>query len=212
MPSTDKIVEAACAALGGKNVLVLGSSPKLRIPGDFSEQWGLVCVNASGRAALSNGLKSPDITVIASSVLLKSTPEFNEVREHIRNLYSDIVLMRFLGGGIVKRTIRTYLAKNTLTSLDYKFEQAYGLSPVAWKSMIKRVMGKENYYLSRNISTGVFCAIVAIYAGAEKVMIAGIDPNSMGHSYSETNFKREHANSDIRVLEFLQDKYGVEIF
>ncbi len=211
MYSASNILDAPCSTIRGKKVLVLGSSPRLCIPGDFSEKWGLICVNASGRVALSNGLKTPDMTVIASSTLLKSTPEFEEVRENIRSLQSDVVLIRFLGGGILKRTIRTYRAKRTLASLEYQYEKAYGLSSEVWKSVVQDVMGDNDYSLARNISTGVFCVILAIYAGADKVIIAGIDPGSMGHAYSKTNFKREHVNSDARVLDFLRERYGVEI-
>jgi len=211
MYSASNVLDDSFSAIRGKKVLVLGSSPRLCIPGDFSERWGLICVNASGRVAFSNSLKSPDVTVIASSTLLKSTSEFEEVRENIRSLQSAAVLIRFLGGGWLKRTIRTYHAKRTLASLEYQFEKAYGLSPKVWRSVVISVMGDKDYSLARNISTGVFCVILAIYAEAEKVVVAGIDPNSMGHIYSKTNFKREHKNSDARVLSFLQEKYGIEI-
>lgn len=201
----------ACELLQNEKVLILGSSPNLNIPSDYFDKWKLVCINASGRAVLANNLRSPDLTVFAVSALLKSKPEFDEVRGNLSGLKSKYVFVRFLSGGFLKRMVRTYRAKKMLSYVGYKFDEVWGLSPTDWKSVVREVMGDEHLSLARNISTGVFCVILAVYAKAEKVVTAGIDPNSMGHSYSTTNFKREHANGDIRVLAFLQERYGVEI-
>ncbi len=201
-----------CETFRDSKVLVLGSSPRLNIPPDYTDEWKLICINASGRAALSNQLKRPDLTVFAISALIKPKPQFDEVREYVGGLSSRHVFLRFLGGGFLKRAIRTRRARKVLDTLGYQFDGLYGLPSAEWKSVVLEVMGEENYPLAKNISTGAFCVMLAIYSGAEKVMTAGIDPNTEGHSYSKTDFKREHKNSDVRVLDFLQERYGVEVF
>lgn len=208
----EKILGGAYSAIHKKKVLVLGSAPDLKLPDQYSSEWSLICVNASGKAALRYGLKNPDLTVFASSALLKNTPEFREVRSNILGLRCDVVLVRFLGGGSLKRVWRTLRGKGILRNQGYEFGELHGLSPQAWKRMVEGVMGQENYSLAKNISTGVFCIILSIYAGAESVAVCGINPNSIGHSYSKTDFKREHVNSDARVLKFLKEQHKVMVF
>jgi len=201
-----------CASLYGQKVLVLGSSPSLRIPESFQSDWNIISMNASGVVAKEHGLPVPTVALFAVSSLLKMTPHIKVIQKNITGLAGHFVFVRMLSGGILKRSVRFFRSTRVLRRLNYNFDAASSIGPQLWKEITLDVMGEENVHLARNMSTGVFCIVLAIYAKAEKVSVSGIDPASIGHQYSSKGFERQHSNSDSRMLEFLVKNYPVEIY
>lgn len=211
--SSDRVLlESACELLYSRNVLVLGSSPSLKIPEEFNNNWSVISVNASGAVAREKGLPDPTVAVFAVSSLLKVTPHIRVIQEKIMGLRGHFVFVRMLGGGLLKRSVRFFRSVRKLRELNYEFDEASAMGPKLWKEITLDVMGEDNYHLARNMSTGVFCIVLAIYAGAKEVAVSGINPSSIGHQYSSKGFERQHSNSDRRMLDFLVSHYSVKIY
>lgn len=207
----NKAIDLARRAVQGKEVLILGSSPNLKLPGDYTNEWCLITVNASGSVAKRHNLGMPGLAVFASSTLIKSDSKFAEVRKYASGLEADTVLLRMLGGGVIKRFFRVRKAGSVLDGSGYKYQHISGLYPDDWKGVIKKVMGEDHEKIARNISTGVFCILLAIYSGADHVVVSGVDPGSKGHSYSKSNSLREHSLADTRTLSYIMENYSVEL-
>lgn len=206
-----EFLSEVCGSLRGKQVLVLGSSPCLQLPDMSQDNWEIVSVNASGIVAREKGLPDPTVAVFAVSSLLKNTPHIRVIQEKIAGLRGRFVFVRMLSGGLLKRSIRIMRSVRVLRRLNYTFGSASSMSPILWEGIALDVLGEDNYHLSRNMSTGVFCILLALYAKAKKVSVSGIDPASTGHQYSSRGFERQHSNSDSRMLAFLVENYPVEI-
>jgi len=204
-------IDQARTAMHGKDVLILGGSPNLKLPSDYTKEWCLVTVNASGAVAKKHSLEVPGLAVFAISALIKSESKFAEVRKYTSGLEANTVLLRMLGGGTIKRFLRVRRAATVLDRSGYRCQHITGLYPEDWRVVITQVMGDEHQKIARNISTGVFCVLLAIYSGAKRVVVSGIDPESIGHSYSKSNGLREHSNADIRTLSYVMDNYPVEV-
>jgi len=207
-----QLISEACAALHGKKILILGSSPNLRIPESFQNDWKVITMNASGVVAKEHGLPDPTVALFAVSSLLKVTPHIRVIQKKIMGLRGHFLFVRMLGGGLRKRSVRLFRSVGVLRRLNYTFEMASSMGPELWQEITLDVMGEENYHLARNMSTGVFCIVLAIYAGAKEVAVSGIDPSSIGHQYSSKGFERQHSNSDKRMLDFLVNHYPVTIY
>lgn len=205
-------LSGVCALLHGKDVLVLGSSPNLKLPSAPPGGWNVISVNASGVVAREKGLPDPTVAVFAVSSLLKVTPHIRVIQEKIMGLRGHFVFVRMLGGGLLKRSVRFFRSVRKLRELNYEFDEASAMGPKLWKEITLDVMGEDNYHLARNMSTGVFCIVLAIYAGAKEVAVSGINPSSIGHQYSSKGFERQHSNSDRRMLDFLVSHYSVKIY
>lgn len=195
-----------------KRVLVLGSSPNPSFPDDVHHNWTVISVNASGVVAKEKGLQAPSVAVFAVSSLLKSSPHIRVIREKIKGLRGDHVIVRMLGGGLIKRSVRLLRAKRVLRQLGYDFSSVSALGPKVWNEIVRDVMGEDSMYLARNMSTGLFCIVLAIHAKAEEIAVSGIDPTSTGHQYSSKGFERQHVNSDKRMLDFLVKNYPVKVY
>lgn len=200
------------ASLKDRRVLVIGSSPNLYFPENVHHGWKIISMNASGVVAREKGLPDPEVAVFAVSSLLKSSPHIRVIREKLQGLCGGHVIVRMLGGGWIKRSIRQLRSVRVLRKLVYKFDNASALGPKVWTEVVEDVMGKENMHLARNMSTGVFCIVLAVYAKAKEVAVSGIDPASTGHHYSTKNFERQHASSDKRMIDFLVKNYPVKIY
>lgn len=195
----------------GKPVLVFGSAPNPIIPKEFNGEWKIICMNASGLAVKRGNLPHPDITIFSVSGLLRSASNYVEIRKNIKGLYSENVLIRMLSGSFLKHWLKMWRSKRVLRSLDYSYHNINCLGPAEWRAILLDVLGTEHMYLSKNISTGVFCVILALYLNSGKVVVSGINPDSTGHSYSSSNIWRQHSDSDKDTLLFLENNHNVEL-
>lgn len=211
MHNKERAIDLVYTAMRGKNVLVLGSSPNLKLPDSYNKEWCLVTINASVAVANGHGLGIPDLSIFAASVLLRNDDKFVEVRKYLTGLKSESVIIRTLGGGFIKNMMKIMKAKAVLKKINYKSRNVAVLPPSSWQSIVCEVMGDENVEMAKNISTGVFCVLLAIYSGASYVVVSGIDPGTDGHSYSSINRGREHKSADARVLAFVGKMYDIKI-
>ena len=198
------------ATIKNKNVLILGSSPNCKIPKEYSGQWGLICVNASGNIASKMKLANPDITLMTISAVLNKDLSNLEAQKNLKGLKTNSIIIRYVKNNLLKIMWRIFFVKKFFKSSNYTYASFYKFPPKIWKPIIKEILGQDAA-IANNISTGVFAIILAYYLGASRVFCSGINPNQDGHAYSKMNLNRSHKFQDRKVLNFLESRKGLII-
>ena len=173
------------------------------MPRDFSTDWRLICVNASGLIANRFGFRTPDLTVITMGGLRKGGPANVNMRRNLRGLRTDVALIRSSKSNFIKNYFLGYRSRWLLSKQEFKYEQCAIATPADSAKVVAAVL-EEDAPVAHNISTGVFCILLAAHVGAKRIVIAGIDPSSTGHAYDQDMLKRQHSGEDRVVLSLLR--------
>ena len=193
-----------------KNVLILGSAPTSNIPKEYSNQWILICINASGYIAKKKKLANPDITLMTIRAVINRDLSNLEAQYNLKGLKTDVVILRYVKNNLIKIIYRLFLVKKFFKANDFTYNSFYKFPPKVWKPIINEIMGEDSH-MANNISTGVFAILLAYSLGASRVYSSGINPKQDGHAYSKYNLKRSHKLQDVKVLKFLKSHKGLII-
>jgi hypothetical protein len=132
--------------LRNKNILILGSAPKCNIPKQYSDQWGLICVNASGHIAPKNKLAKPDITIMTISAVLNKDQSNIEAQNHLKGLKTDSIVIRYVKNNLIKIIYRIFFVKQFFKSNNYSYNTFYYviacLNRKEWIITSKRILPK----------------------------------------------------------------------
>jgi hypothetical protein len=159
----------------------------------------LVCVNSSGWSAKQLGLDTPTLTVMRKRKLIK--PQKEPDRRAIRGLRTTHLLLLSQGYDPDVATMIPY--RRVLRDLHYRYETLTALSHDARARIIEDVTGRA-FGVGRKdetkISNGLFCACLAHYFEAERVVLAGFSLED-GLSYVATPHERFHVKPDSEAIE-----------
>jgi hypothetical protein len=197
------IREELLTLLSGHRVLVLGSAPTVVIPDNYSVEWRLVCVNASGRVAQRYDLGIPALTIVTMGGLRKGGVANLSMRSNLSGLKTKTVLVRSIKAGSIRNLILGYQARAVLAKCGFSYEKCLIGGARDSDAVLSGVLG-VNAIKANNISTGVFSVLLAAHSGAEEVAVAGIDPSSTGHAYDDKGLNRQHVRADQEVIDLLQ--------
>jgi hypothetical protein len=192
----------------GRTTLVLGSAPGAVVPAEYDRSsWCLICVNASGWTARRLGLGTPDITIVTSGALRKSSISNVEMRTAVDGLNTNTLIVRLITRNFLKRILAQVEIQLRLRWLNFGRNRLYFMGRDIWSPILDATIGPrlrssegDNFY----VSTGVFACLFAIYFGASRIYVAGIDPDSIGHSYSTSKLPRDHVFADRLAIQALQ--------
>ena len=198
------------AIIKNKNVLVLGSAPNCKIPKEYSDQWGLICINASGYIAYKMKLADPDITIMTISAVLNKDESNLEAQKNLKGLKTNSIIIRYVKNNLIKIMYRIFFVKKFFQINNFTYNSFYKFPPKIWKPVIKEIL-REDTEIANNISTGVFAILLAYYLGATRVYCSGIDPNQNGHAYSKKNLKRSHKLQDQKILNYLSSRKDLTV-
>ncbi len=188
--------------LKGKKVFVLGSGPNSRPPKDIESIWEVLTVNGSQSILDKWSCKKPFLSLFSTLIL--------------KNKSYSIVTRDVLVGRATKNLIVVNDKMNKciiwikLKLLRYGYENLFVISPDQRKQIIASVLN-NNYETIPKPSNGVFLAILAIYLGAEEVLMSGFSLTKAGHAYNDMNMKRSHSNEDREILRRIIE-IGLPIF
>jgi hypothetical protein len=186
-----KLKAALVPEIAGKRCLLVGSAPDLVLP-DMARIGAVICVNGSGITAARLGLPVPALTVTTSALARTKDRSFRV--ETIRQFDGLETRNLLLTWGDAEMHAQ---ALNTFQKAGYRPRTCFTLSDDERAALALAVMPAENVLTRGNdkISTGIFAATVALWAGAEQVIMAGFSLAG-GHSYTAQNTYRNHIGGD----------------
>ena len=179
--------------------LVLGSGPNPAIPAGFNKTWSLLTVNAS-QASIKDLNMQPAVTVISDQMLGNSAANIAG-KEALKNSKTSRLVL-------INRRYAVSHAKRILRTLNYCYEELsvishWGRSRIAYEVLKEYVaLGSGE----QKISTGIFASLLALYAGANQVVLSGFSFSIDGHAYNTLNHKRSHISSDKTALLLARNK------
>lgn len=177
--------------LGGETCLVLGSAPRAKVPAtqDYSK---CLCVNGSPFIANKHSI-SVDLTVLAGFTTAMTKDISILSMERLEGLHSDDLV--FINGG---DTFEHCIS--TLKDRSFTFHTATEITPIERAAIVGEVCGRELGLGRRDdrISNGVFAVALALWAGAEGVIMSGISLSG-GHDYANDT-PRHHLTGDTTFL------------
>ncbi len=190
--------------LSGRRCLVLGSAPGARLPEPHLFER-CVCVNGSPRVAAGHGL-TPDLTIMAGYTTLVERDVSRQSLEQLSGLHAGRLL--FVSAGNDRDSARRVLSDSGLG-----FDEWLDIDPLGRAAIAGEATGEGEPGLGHwqeRVSNGVFALLVALWAGAEHVTIAGITLTG-GHDYIEGDTPRHHVAGDQRCLETLARLHGARV-
>ena len=183
--------------IAGKSCLVLGSAPSATLPadGDYSR---CLCVNGSPVVAKRNRIEV-DVTVVVGFTTSMKKDISALTMEKLRGHHSDTVV--FVSAG---DTFEKGLAG--LQRQRFSFHEALEVTAIERAVIVGGVCGQE-FGLGRRderVSNGVFTIVLALWAGASRVLVSGISLSG-GHDYA-SGTPRYHVEGDRLCLQELAKK------
>lgn len=176
----------------GETCLVLGSSPDIELPSRrlFAK---CLCVNSSGFLAWRRKGIIPDLTVLNGYTTLAKTPVALANLERLQGLQTKDLLFVSSGDTIQHAT-------SQLSQIGYRFSQKNEINPIERAFIISEVCGTELGLGKRDqrISSGMFTAVLALWAGADKIILSGFSLGE-GH-YFQSETPRYHIDADQKCL------------
>jgi hypothetical protein len=118
-------------------------------------------------------------------------------RSRLAGLYSEMVLFVEVGGGAQE-------AESELSRLSFNYRDFLAISPIERAAIVREVCG-SNFGIGKRderISNGVFAIVIALWAEARQVEIAGFSLDG-GYSYATKVERRNHLIGDIACLKRL---------
>lgn len=176
-----------------QRVLVVGSAPDAIAP-DLRSIDKTICVNASAWNAREMGLGLPDMTVVAGFSTLLDKPVRAATQKVWRRLATrDLV---FIEAGAT-----AFEGRRVLDQCGFEYRTFTSITQVERAAIIGEVCGQELALGRRDdrISNGMFAAALAMWAGAQEVVLAGFSMSG-GHAYMGEGTPREHQAGDDAFL------------
>jgi hypothetical protein len=169
--------------------LVVGSAPGARCPGDVAG-WHLLSVNASQVVAEEWGLDRPALTLFGTTVL-GMRPSNRAAQNVLRGHKTGCLIVMRDGSN---RLVHEF----NLWRMGYHYERRAWLDTDTRLAMLRSMVGDE---LARmKPSNGIVLALLALFLGAPRVVMAGFSLGQTGHAYNAANHPRNHVDADREVL------------
>jgi hypothetical protein len=176
-----------------KRALVIGSAPNLVLP-PVDRYDTVICVNGSGRPAFDLGILQPDLTVVGGYSTRSDTDVRLKTRIAWRGLETNCLLFVVSGRA-------AWRGRRIIRSAGLRFDTFRTVS-MEERAFITSEVCRENLFQGERedrISMGVFAAIVALWSGADRVILAGFSLGG-GHRYIEGDTPRYHLAGDARFF------------
>ena len=200
----DTLQATLASLLSGKHCLILGSAPNARLPEPHRFER-CVCVNGSPRIAAGHGL-NPDLTVVAGYTTLPERDVSKQSLEQLGGLHTGKLL--FISAGNDSDS-----ARRVLNDSGFSFDEWLSINSLMRAAIAGEAAGAGEPGLGvrdERISNGVFALLIALWAGAEHVTLAGITLAG-GHDYIEGDTPRYHMAGDQRCLATLARLHGERV-
>lgn len=181
------------AAFARQRVLVVGSAPDAIAPAlDSIDKT--ICVNASAWNAREMGIRLPDMTVVAGFSTLLDKPVRVATQKVWRGLATRDLF--FIEAGATASE-----GRRVLDQCGFDYRTFTSITQVGRAAIIGEVCGQELGLGRRDdrISNGMFAAALAMWAGAQEVVLAGFSMRG-GHAYIAGDTPREHQAGDDAFL------------
>src|SRR5690554_2875586 len=181
------------ANLADRDALIIGSAPDLVLP-ENAGTMPLLCVNGSVISANAVGL-SPLLTVFVGYTTAAEKRTSADTMARLAGLSSHAVAFIEKGDSVKS-------AKNSLATAGFSYDLFYQLDHNQRLKVIHHTTGLDFNGATRDDrpSNGVFAAVIALWAGARTVTLAGISLRG-GHRYLDYFTERFHQVGDARCLE-----------
>lgn len=177
--------------LSRRRCLILGSAPNARLP-RRSAYEKCVCINGSPFVANQHGIHV-DLTVMVGYTTSMKRGISQESVRRLTGLRTDRLL--FVTGGDNPDNARRVLA-----DADFQYRQFHSITPLERAAIIGEICDTELGLGPRDerVSNGVFAVILALWAGANEVIVGGISLTG-GHAYA-ADTPRYHIAGDELAL------------
>lgn len=190
----DPLREEMRAEFFGRRCLVVGSAPDVMLPADTAFDC-IICVNGSSWILNRNGPPHPpEVTVVAGW----STRTNNQVRIETQRIWRGLEtrLLLFVEAGATADE-----GRRVLDACGFRYDQFRSIDQLERAVIVGDVCGEELGWGKRDdrVSNGIFAAILAIWAGASEVILAGFS-SAGGHAYMTEDTPRLHLQGDERFL------------
>lgn len=189
MPEPDLTQLAARLPRLSAPALVVGSAPGARCPTDVAG-WHLLSVNASQVVAEGWGFDSPTLTLFGTTVL-GMRPSNRAAQRVLRGRRTGCLLTMEDGSN---RLVHEF----NLWRMGYRYERRAGLDRQSRLAMLSSMVGEDLARLKP--SNGIVLALLALFLGAPRVVMAGFSLGQTGHAYNQANHPRNHVDADREVL------------
>lgn len=179
--------------VNSRRCIVMGSAPNPIVPpmdGAFS-----ICVNGSVFSAYKHWSAAPDLTYLNGAI-------FND-EDSYANATLEVISGKEIGDVVIAR--HTFgLASEMMGKADMKFGETFPVSKYDKRVILGEAAGHSilgNYPFDANVSNGIFMAALALWLGAQEVLLVGFSFNSQ-HAYSTGKelSKRGHIREDALFL------------
>ncbi|MGE7368819.1 membrane-anchored protein [Neorhizobium sp. NPDC001467] len=177
-------------------VVVLGSAPTSHKPAGMDSSYALFTVNASQFNAKDWGRDEPDVTFMMFHQIEGTTTNAREVRRVLSGRRTKALYV------LLWRHDKVAQLRHGLAAFDYGYDRLITVDRYQRMALMDKVAGMPSWELDADskCSNGINAVLFALYHGASAVIITGINPGSMGHSYNSAGLKRMHVDMDRQVL------------
>lgn len=169
--------------------LVVGSAPGARCPNDVAG-WHLLSVNASQVVAEGWGLDVPALTLFGTTVL--GMRPSNRAAQRVLSGRHTRCLVTMEDGS--NRLVHEF----NLWRMGYRYDRRTGLDTPSRFAMLSSMVGSDLAQMKP--SNGIVLALLALFLGAPRVVMAGFSLEQTGHAYNSENHPRNHVDADSEVL------------
>jgi hypothetical protein len=186
-------------SIKGRKVVVVGSAPNSSKPYDFDDSYCLISVNASQIVAKDWGVATPDITLMMFHQIEGKSTNAGEVRRLLNGETTGSLYMLLWRHDMAR-------LKQGLGRINFGYDRLSVVDRFSRVALVRAMTGKLNFEITpeSKYSNGVIAVMLALYSGAERVVIAGINPASTGHVYNAENLHRKHSGPDLDALKQMQ--------
>lgn len=182
--------------LDGARCCIIGSAPDIVAPPRGTVDR-FACVNGSVRAAFEMGIQEPDLTTITghATSMRDRVAQANTLSWRDRQT-GELVFVE--NGDTVEH------AKKLFAEARFRYRRFTPLSVYERAAIIEEVTGLPLGLGRRDdrISMGMFAAVLAIWGGAEEIVLCGFSLQG-GHGQLQGATPRHHVAGDTRFLERL---------
>lgn len=185
--------------LSGEKCLIVGSAPGASLP-PLHEYSKCLCVNGSPYIANKHSIPV-DLTVLVGFTTSMKKDISSLSMEKLSGIHSQELLFISAGDNIENGI-------SELKSNGFTYDRISEINPLERAAIIGEICGEELGLGKRDdrISNGVFTIVLALWAGAEKVIISGFSLQG-GHDYAKDT-ARYHLNGDTKCLGILARQYS----